>query len=578
MRLFFLFFLLFLLIIKHGCLYFPNGTQYGVPTATVNGEWQQCGAYSSAAFSTFSLADLLILCPGDYIMFTCNNPLDPSLFGAAAWGLKSEVLSRTPFAAPSGSNGTLWYQSNSTLQADSNSTTNCSSLSGDQFCLNLAPAGSSYMFQPGVYCGAIGGYQQQMLVNIGIYSVPCYNLAYGTPCSQPGVINCGANATCQGNITCAGAQLNPTPPLDLTSCVGPVACDLISGNFSNANRSIGAPCTLNDGCFTNDICNGYGTCEHSTFPISPCAPTNNSCLNQPTCESGGGPTYNCTYAPFPNGTVCAYDNNTLCRTGDACMGGICIEGAAQLGPTPDPCMFNATCDPFTGLFIVTGLPDNSSCVPANPCTINGRCLNFRCSISDPKPPPDPPSVCQVASACNISTGIWDFVPNNSGNPCIVNNCTSGTCFFGNCTALVNKTCFGNSSNPCSQGACDPLVPGGCIFTNVADGTPCNENQCLLGGTCSSGFCAGGTPATCPISSLFDASCIAPSCDPALGCLLNPYPAGTHCNKTCIFTGLGLCTIVGTCVGPTIPHCVNGTILSSAGRLELFVTKIFNILI
>ena len=555
--------LFFILAINALALYFPNGTQYNVPVTTVNNEWQQCAAYSTAATNTLRFDDLDILCPGDYLMFVCTNPLDPNVFATVAWGLKSDIIGRTPFASPSGVNGTLWYSTNSTLEADSNSTTNCSSLTGDQFCMNIAPVDTSYVFQPGAYCGAIAGYQQQLLVNVGIYAIPCYNQAMGTPCLQPYIINCGSNATCQGNVSCLGADINPDPPLDLTSCIGPVSCNLITGNFSVANRSIGAPCTLGDACYTNDICDGYGTCNHATTPTSPCAPTTNNCLNQPTCESGGGPTYNCTYEPFPNGTICAYDNNTLCRTGDACFGGICVEGTAQLGPAPDPCMFNATCDPATGLFNVTGLPDNSSCVPANPCTINGRCLNFRCSISDPKPPPPAPTVCVIPDTCNVTTGEFNFVPNNSGNLCIYDNCTTGICFFGNCSSLQNVTCALNNSNPCQQSQC--VLPGGCMLVNVADGTPCNENECLLGGMCASGVCVGATSATCPVSSLFDASCIAPSCDPLLGCLINPLPYGTSCTKQCRDPLLSKCSYVGTCVGPTIPGCVNGTIISRGLR-------------
>lgn len=567
MRLFILF---ALLLINVFAFYFPNGTQYNVPVESVNDNWQLCSGFSTAATNTLSLEDVDVLCPGDYIMFTCTHPLYPTLFSVAAWGLKTDVIMRTPLATPSGSNGTLWYQTNSTLESDSNSTTNCTELTGDAFCMNIAPRGSTYVFQPGAYCGAVAGFQQQLLVNIGIYAIPCYNLASGTSCLQPGVINCGSNGTCQGNISCLGASLNPPPTFNSSLCIGPVACNLVTGNYSVANLSIGAPCDLGDGCFTNDVCNGYGVCEHAVTPILPCAPNNNSCLNLPTCFSGGGPSYTCTYAPFPNGTVCAYDNSTLCRTGDACFGGVCIEGAAQLGPPPDPCMFNATCDPATGFFNVTGLPDGSSCIPANPCTTNGTCLNYRCSNSVPTIAPPPPNICQVASTCNVTNGEWTYVSNNSGGTCPVDACTYGFCFFGNCSSFQNITCNSNNTNPCLQSVCVPPSTG-CVLVPVADGTPCDANLCSTGGTCLSGTCVGSLPLTCQLNPEFSPNCTAPSCSPTLGCLLNPFPSGTPCEGTCIAPGIGECSSVGTCIGPYIPNCVNGTVISSAKTLHSFLS-------
>jgi hypothetical protein len=88
---------------------------------------------------------------------------------------------------------------------------------------------------------------------------------------------------------------------------------------------------------------------------------------------------------------------------------------------------------------------------------------------------DDGNVCTI-DTCDVVTGDCVFTPIN----CDDNNaCTIDTC--DPVTGCVHTPIVCNDDNPCTRDSCDPRV-GKCVFTPVADGTPCGD------GTCQSGVC------------------------------------------------------------------------------------------
>jgi len=79
-----------------------------------------------------------------------------------------------------------------------------------------------------------------------------------------------------------------------------------------------------------------------------------------------------------------------------------------------------------------------------------------------------------------------------GTSCSDGNVCNGveTCQGGVCAPGIALDC--DDGNQCTTDSCDPVV--GCAATDVADGTPCNQN----GGTiCMSGTCVPGSDPTVP---------------------------------------------------------------------------------
>jgi hypothetical protein len=135
----------------------------------------------------------------------------------------------------------------------------------------------------------------------------------------------------------------------------------------------------------------------------------------------------------------------------------------------------------------------------------------------------------------VIVNVADGTGCNDGSACTANDaCHSGVCSG---TAVQ---CPGSISS-CMAATCQPNT--GCGFTNVANGTACNDGDaCTTGSTCQTGVCGGGSPLTCG--------------GPSQTCEPNSGSCVTQC-------GPGGCFVAGTGVGsPTLtipPNALNATV-------------------
>ena len=105
-------------------------------------------------------------------------------------------------------------------------------------------------------------------------------------------------------------------------------------------RALAATCTDGNACTTNDTCNGVLlTCPPG--PAVVCM--DEACRTAGTCNPATGI---CDNPARPDGTVC--NDNSVCTTGDMCMGGIC--GAVAVTCTAmSQCHDVGTCDAVSGV-------------------------------------------------------------------------------------------------------------------------------------------------------------------------------------------------------------------------------------
>src|SRR5690606_13083434 len=134
------------------------------------------------------------------------------------------------------------------------------------------------------------------------------------------------------------------------------------------------------------------------------------------------------------------------------------------------------------------------------------CSNVAISCADDGNPCTAPS-CDPGTGCGF-TNVAD------GTSCDdVDACTMGTsCVAGVCGDGMATTCV-DDGNPCTAERCDPTL--GCVTDAVAAGTACDDGDaCTMGSVCGAGACGGGSPVVCADDGN---ACTAPSCDPATGC-------------------------------------------------------------
>ena len=116
-------------------------------------------------------------------------------------------------------------------------------------------------------------------------------------------------------------------------------CDA-DGTCSHAVRT-GAPCDDGDCCTENDRC-------AACLPVAPDCPPSGAvcggaglaCDDDDPCTEDGcaceGGADGCVHPPAPDGTTCVADPSA-CTEGDACRGGVCVQGAPLILDDGDPC-------------------------------------------------------------------------------------------------------------------------------------------------------------------------------------------------------------------------------------------------
>ena len=193
-------------------------------------------------------------------------------------------------------------------------------------------------------------------------------------------------------------------------------------------------------------------------------------------------------------------------------------------------------------------PDAGADAGAQP---DGGSGNLCVGVSCPGPVPANPC---WAGSCDPANGTCSIIAVANGTPCDDGNaCTVGTtCTAGICGGGAPAQCA-QPANPCQTAAC--VVGSGCVVSNVGDGAACSSgDKCVIGQSCLNGVCSGGASRACSLSA---SPCQVPTCEPAIGCVLQPGNDGASCDdgdacttgSTC---AAGLCRGGSGCSTPTAP--------------------------
>ncbi len=321
---------------------------------------------------------------------------------------------------------------------------------------------------------------------------------------------------------CGGSPdgLSPSPSADAGSQFDGATADVCAVDGDACDD--GAPCTDNDTCSAGEcsgtpkVCDEGGACQEAV-----CNPATGACETQPAddgiacddgdlctrddacvagaCEPGEAvvcdgtetcvvgvcnpDTGACEGEPAENGTAC----ENACVTRGTCTSGEC-RGRPVLCPSAGPCQTGLGCDPIAGCQY-ENLEDGLSCADGESCTINDVCRDGAC-VGQELICPEPPT-CKV-SVCDEDLGGCALANVADGTPCDDDNkCTFETvCDEGTCIALREVECL---ASPCMlSNVCNP-ENGRCVSTYKADGESCSDNNiCTVGETCSERACQGGT--------------------------------------------------------------------------------------
>lgn len=197
-----------------------------------------------------------------------------------------------------------------------------------------------------------------------------------------------------------------------------------------------------------------------------------------TCDSGfcGG---TCT----PNGATCTLDADCC---GGACEGGVCGDACGDVG---ESCGAGAACCDPLGCF-------------------DGFCSPLEC-LEDGQLCGDDIACC--SGVCDAGTcGFGECLPDGAGcvdfSDCCSFSCVGGVCGSPGCThdecqqgAPLDRFCTGCTSQVCDLDpfCCEQLWDEACVASaEQTCGLDCmactpNGSQCMTGGECCSGSCAGG---------------------------------------------------------------------------------------
>jgi N-acetylneuraminic acid mutarotase len=287
-------------------------------------------------------------------------------------------------------------------------------------------------------------------------------------------------------------------------------CDGLDNDCNGAIDEGGdALCVSNDGCVTAK-CAGSEGCIEFEFGDQPCD-DKSPCTVDDRCADG-----DCYGTPKANGTPC--DDGNFCTINEACYFGSCYQGSPRdCGRDNNDCNGREYCD--WSKAACTTL-DVLGCDDGNICTTDG---------------------CDAPASC---THVDNNDPCDDGNACTVGD----TCGDSLCLPGVARDC--DDYNPCTVDTCDP--GSGCVHVDEPLYAPCdNGNACDGVDYCDGlGTCVSPYSIQCPD----DNACTEDFCDPAIGCVNRPYPAGTSCSDGNACNGMEACNGAGACAGSSAVAC------------------------
>lgn len=168
----------------------------------------------------------------------------------------------------------------------------------------------------------------------------------------------------------------------------------------------------------------------------------------------------------------------------------------------------------------------------------------------------PVAITMAASSLPLTIGgnnVWgEFFEGAIDDLRIYNYALSQSAIQGVMSSPVG--CNADDGNPCTTDTCDP-VTGQPVNTPVPEGTSCADADVCNGEeTCSAnGECLPGTP----LEVVPAGPCVAAYCDPVLGLVQEPRPAGFPCNDGNVCNGAELCDGNGVCEPGVPPSLEDG---------------------
>eukprot|EP01060_Flectonema_neradi_P009436 TRINITY_DN1671_c2_g3_i1.p1 TRINITY_DN1671_c2_g3~~TRINITY_DN1671_c2_g3_i1.p1 ORF type:complete len:6512 (+),score=1571.45 TRINITY_DN1671_c2_g3_i1:146-19681(+) len=353
---------------------------------------------------------------------------------------------------------------------------------------------------------------------------------------------------CVGILKCAGVTCRATD-----ACHDAGVCDPQTGICTDPPKAEGSICddknadTTDDRC-RNAVCVGVIQCGNTICDNSNSQCATTRCVND-----------QCVSTNLPDNTPCN-DGNTLSFP-DTCKSGVCSGTelcAGVICQSSGVCRIAGVCEPLTGKCSNPTENDGVTCDDGNPNTMDDKCVGGVCIGSDKCQGVTciASDSCHGVGTCNPSTGLCSDPPLAANTPCDDGDpqtsndvCGSGTC-SGSVVCGDGKRC--DSPGPCKAASCSGNT---CSPRNIADGTPCNDNDVLTeNDVCKEGVCVGVNPcanSVCPSNG----QCYLPgTCDPKSGvCNLLAMADGTTCDDGNTETSNDQC-VGGTCVG--VLKCAN----------------------
>jgi len=355
---------------------------------------------------------------------------------------------------------------------------------------------------------------------------------------------CNDGAFCTVNDTCSGG-----------SCSGGSARDCSDGN----GCTIDSCDEINDICINDAAAADGNACDDGLFCNVGEQCSNGACLggSPRNCSDGDQCTVDscdesndvCVNdAAAADGNAC--DDGQFCTVGETCSGGSCSGGSPRNCSDGNDCTVDSCDETGDTCTNDTAAADGNACDDGSFCTVGETCSGGFCSGGSARNCADG-NPC-TADSCNEATDQCDNTPVGDGTGCDDGSfCTVGeTCTGGVCGGGAARDC--SDGNQCTADSCDDTADVCINDAAAADGQACDDGlYCVIGETCSSGVCGGGTPRTCDDSTF----CTLDSCDESAGACSYDAAAmnGTGCDdgNFCI---VGETCNAGSCGGGSLRNC------------------------